>query len=556
MDNENNIAQNADAVHQKMQYNYTQQQEMGQYAAPQPGAYPYYAPPVMAVKTRNPFKPVLSDFIFALIVFALGYLFSRWVFLSWRGWGVAVFTAVYLISITAYMVRKSAFANNAAAWFWFAITIVTGVSYAFWDNPGFNGLRSLFLFCAAVYYVIVASGSNLMGKSGNFLIIDGVNAVILVPFRNFFNQYISFSALRRDEKRGKGLPVFIGLLLAVFLLACLIPMLMRADSGGFKVVLRFIADIFTFDILEFMIYVLIAIPVAAYLYGLVSGAAHKRGTDTIKPEGAATAVSALRFFQPATIYIALAAVCGLYFVFILCQIPYFFSAFTGRTPEGWLNYSEYARQGFFELCGIAAINLVILTVGNVTCKKRRAESRLLKAFNIVFAVITLLLIATAFSKMALYIDVGGLTMPRLMPCVFMVFLTIVFVALIVLQKREFSIVRFSLVVGAVILCVFSMADPDALVIQYNADRHLRGSLPYFDMDVLRRAGEAGVLPAIEVFENTENKELKAELARYLYDYSQWVDSLRTSSSDLRGEAHTSSFESYRAREEIRGYGIR
>jgi len=224
----------------------------------------------------------------------------------------------------------------------------------------------------------------------------------------------------------------------------------------------------------------------------------------------------MRVIHPLTIYIALGTVCVLYLVFILSQTPYFFSAFSGRRPDGWLIYSEYARQGFFELCGIAAANLALLTIGNLTCKKRRLESRVMMMFNIVLSVITLVLIATAFSKMALYIGEYGLTMRRLLPCVFMVCMALVFIALIILQERDFSIVRFSLVTGAIVLCTLSLANPDAMVVRYNADRYLSGTLREFDMEILYRSGSAGVLPAIEVFEKTQDDDLKDRLRVYLY----------------------------------------
>ena len=502
---------------------------------------------------KSKFKPEIRDFIFALIAFALGYLFSRWVLFSWQGWGVTAFTAAYLLFVTIYLTRKGVFVNNAAAWFWLAVTLATGISYALWENPGFAGIRSLFLFCSAVYYIITAAGKTIMGKSCNYLLIDGLNAVIFVPFRNYLNQYISFSALKKENKRGKGAPILIGVLLAIILLVCLTPMLMKADSGGFSVIMRFLTDIFSFDITQILFYMLFAIPVAAYIYGLMSGSAHNSGTDTIKPEGAKKAVAALRLFQPATVYIALGAVCGLYIIFILCQIPYFFSAFTGMIPQGWMNYSQYARQGFFELCWIAAINLLLLIAGNVTSKKRRIESKLLKAFNIALALITMVLIATAFSKMALYIAAGGLTMPRLLPCVFMVFMVAVFIALIVLQKRDFSIVRFALVTGTAILCVFCLSNPDALVSRYNMSRHLNGSLPYYDLDVLRRAGDAGIPSAIEVYKKTPDEELKSELAEYLEQYKQYLGIYPDGNSNdigignwIGGGANTQTYEAYRA----------
>jgi len=501
-------------------------------------------PQLVEKKPKNPLKPDIYDFCFALITFILGYLCSRWVFFAWQGWGVALFTILYLAAVTAYFKVRGVFNSSRIVWFWFAITCLIGISYALFDNRGFSFERALFLFGAAVLYAILASGRTIMGQIGNYLPADCLNAFILIPFRNFLNQYVSFSVLRKGEKRSRALPVFIGILIAVILSAILIPMLLRADSGGFRMIFRFFADLFTVHLFEFLFYAFFALPIAAYIFGLISGSAHGRHTNTIKPESVIKSAAALRFLQPATIFIVLGTVCLLYLVFIFSQIPYFFSAFTGNRPAGWLIFSEYARQGFFELCGIAAINLTILTVANVTSKKQRVELRLLKVFNIALASITLVLIATALSKMALYIDAYGLTMPRLLPCVFMVFLAIVFVALIALQKWSFSIVRLSLIAGAVIFCILCLTNPDSLVVRYNSDRFISGTLKEYDIDILYRAGKAGVLPALDVLEWTDDMTLKLAINDYLKNHSYFP-----------GFTHYTSLEAFIARERLLSKGF-
>ena len=492
------------------------------------------------IKAENAFKPDMHDFSFALAAFALGYLFSRWVLFTWQGWGVTAFTTVYLLSVTAYLIKKGVFIKNCAAWFWMAVTLAAGFSYALWENASLAFIRASFLFCAAVYFVLAASGRTVMGATSNYLLADGLNATIIIPFRNIINQYVSFSALRKGEsKRKKALPVILGIFLAVLCFLGIIPLLMRADSGGFGIIMGFFNDILRRIIsAELIFYGLFALPAAAYLYGLVSGAAHRKGTDIIKPEEVKKAAAGARVLQPATVFIVLGAVCGLYLIFIFSQTPYFFSAFTGRRPEGWLVYAQYARQWFFELCGIAAVNLVIITASNVTCRKSRAESRPLKAFNISLAVITLVLIATAFSKMAMYIGVYGLTMPRLLPCVFMVITAAVFVALIALQKWSFSIVRFALITGSVMLCVLFLSNPDALVVRYNTDRYLAGTLQDYDIEILYRSGSAGVRPAAEVYEKTDDEILKVSIFRYLqYQNGRYYG---------QSYAHRGSFETQRA----------
>ena len=465
--------------------------------------------------TQDPFKPDGRDLAFAIAAFALGILFTRWALFLWKGWGVTAFTAAYLATTTFYFVKKGSYQKGTATIFWFAVTLLAGASYSLWDNAGFNIYRALFLFCSAVYYTITASGNRFMGKTSNYLFVDGLNAVIFLPFGNFANQYLSFKALKRTGKRGKALPALLGVAIALILAAILIPMLRRADSGGFAALVDGLADALRFINARTLLYFALGLPVAAYLCGLVSGAAHKRGADVIKPEPAQKAVGALRALPTVTVGTVLGVVCAIYAIFILSQLPYFFSAFTGNRPEGWLVYSEYARRGFFELCGVAVINLVVVTLGNLTCKKKRSDSGMLRLFNVALSVITLLLIATAFSKMALYINAYGLTMPRLLPCVFMLFLAIVFIALIALQKWDFSIVRLALVSGAVIMLAMCLSNPDALVAKYNTDRYLSGTLSGYDVEVLYRARFAGVAPALEVRDKARDQRVKKAVDMYL-----------------------------------------
>jgi hypothetical protein len=471
-----------------------------------------------------PFKADMTDGIFALFTFVLGYFFCRWVLTSFFGWGAAVFTVVFLGSELLYF-HKKGILLSAESWFWFAVTLLTGVSSALWNNIGLIPLRNMFLFCSAVYWVMTAASVQISGRTGNFLLLDGINAVCVIPFRNFINQYRALGALRGGKQNvsKKVLPVLLGIAIALVVLLVVLPQLLKADSGGFSNLLNRILDVFRFDwlkVLEFLFYCFLAVPTAAYLFGLVSGAAVKRGTAAFTEEKVGKAVSAVKITAPVTVNIVLATVCILYIIFIACQLPYFFSAFTGSRPDGWLSYSEYARRGFFELCSIAAINLALLTAANVLSKKPRRENAVLKIFNIVLALITLLLIATALSKMALYIGAFGLTMPRILPCVFMLLLAFICIAVIVMQKVKFSIARAALIAGAVLFTVLCLADMDGFVVRYNTDRYLAGTLEQYDTEILCRAGPAGVLPALDVYHSTSDTALKDKLALYLADQKE------------------------------------
>lgn len=472
-------------------------------------------------KPKEPFIADRMDSIFAIFAFVLGFFFIRWVLFSWQGWGVSVFTISYCLTVTIYLTKKGAVIPRSA-YFWLAAVLVTGISFTIYKNNGFEPWRNLFLFSAAVYYVICAAGRLILNNTGNWLFLDGINGLFVIPFKNFGCQYKSLSS-PRNIKRSVGkriLSIVLGLLLALLVAGMVMPLLMRADSGGFYKISKGIFEYYRWvqnQFAELIINFILSIPVAAYIFGLVAGCAHNRGCSTFKREDIQYTIGSVRLLTPATVYTMLGLICSLYLLFIGSQLPYLFSAFSGVMPEGWQVYSEYARSGFFELCQIAAINLSLLALANLFCKKPQGRNYAIKILNILLSALTLLLIATAFSKMALYIGAYGLSIRRLLPCLFMVFLGVIFVGVIVLQKRQFSIVRLSAYVGTVMLCILCLINPDGIVAGYNADRYLSGTLENFDVKILYQSGPAGIDPALKVFAQTGDEELKAELRAYIYE---------------------------------------
>ncbi len=297
-----------------------------------------------------------------------------------------------------------------------------------------------------------------------------------------------------------------------------LPLLMEADSGGFAKLISGILDGFRgigAEFWETFWQLILAVPIAAYIFGLVAGSVHKRGVDLFEKDSTSQKISGLRILPMTTVYILLGLLCALYMIFIGSQAPYFFSAFIGQRPEGWQIYSEYARSGFFELCRIAVINLFVLTAANIMSRQHSRDCVLLKMLNGLLAILTLVLIATAFSKMALYIGAYGLSMRRLLPCVFMTFLAVICGGVIALQKWPFSITRLAVGAGVAMFCTLCLINPDSLVAGYNADRYLSGTLDNFDVEILYRSGPAGVGSALRVCEQTGDPDLQFKLKEYL-----------------------------------------
>ncbi|HPT70075.1 MAG TPA: DUF4173 domain-containing protein, partial [Syntrophomonas sp.] len=118
-------------------------------------------------------------------------------------------------------------------------------------------------------------------------------------------------------------------------------------------------------------------------------------------------------------------------------------------------------------------------------------------------------------KMVMYIGAYGLSMRRLLPCVFMLFMAVICGGVIALQKWKFSITRLAVVLGVVMLCTLCLADPDGFVARYNAERYLAGTLSNFDVNILYRSGSAGVDSALKVYDQRSDQVLRTELKEYM-----------------------------------------
>ena len=501
-------------------------------------------------KVKIPFTADIKDSYFALFAFILGFIFARLVLFTGQGWGVSLFTLLYCSSVTVYLLKKGIHIPRAG-WFWLAVVMVIGLSYALWSNNGLAPWQGLLLFGSAVYWILSATGLLILGKTSNLLLLDAYRALFAIPFGNFGCQYKSLALLVSNKRtRGKELfSIFLGLFLTFIVMIIVFPLLMEADSGGFARIVEGIAACFTFGqgFWETFWQLILAVPIAAYIFGLVAGSAHKRGTDMSKEDTILT-VSAFQILPMTTVYILLGLLCTLYMVFIGSQVPYFFSAFVGQRPEGWQVYSEYAGRGVFELCGIAFINLIVLTAANVMSQKQRSSSLALKILNALLAVLTLVLITTAFSKMALYIGAYGLSMRRLLPCVFMIFMAVICGGIIALQKWQFSITRLAVGTGIIMFCILCLFNPDSYVARYNADRYLSGTLKNFDVEILYRSGPAGVAPALMVYERTDDQALQADLEVYLLAQKKKADKLAGKPGDSveRAQARDKVSESFAA----------
>ena len=313
----------------------------------------------------------------------------------------------------------------AESWVWLGclllitLGVVTGRGRAW----GFQ-LSVLLAHPLAVWWLLSRSGALLEGESGHLLPLDAVNGFIRIPFGNFFlrlrclGQGLRNWRRGRENSRSRFWAALLAVAAALVLLNWAAASLARADVL-FGALAENILKFFRFNLGEgfvnFVVRLLLSLPIGAWLFGLIAGSARVEG-DKLRAQAAVNGFLPRLRLVPSRVWtICMGAFGLLYLLFFAVQFRYLFGAFTRTLPEGFI-VSQYAREGFFELCRVMGINFSLLYLvsrsGARPIREDRAQQiccTVLLAAGMVFAVI-------AFSKLGLYISCFGFTPRRLQSC--------------------------------------------------------------------------------------------------------------------------------------------
>lgn len=221
-------------------------------------------------------------------------------------------------------------------------------------------------------------------------------------------------------------------------------------------------------------------------------------------------------------FLSVISIC--YLLYLYSQLAYFFSAFSGFLPNKEITYAEYARKGFFEMCIIAVINLMIVFFTLLIAKKKEGKvCNTIKVLATFVATFTLIIIATAISKMVLYIDAYGMTVLRLTTSAFMVFLAVVFVSVILrIFFIKINIIKTALVAAGCILLLLGTVNVNAVCARYNYESYISGRLDSVDVKAMYQLGDEGIPYLVKLYDD-DDPAVSSKANTYLvqvirYDY--------------------------------------
>ncbi len=395
----------------------------------------------------------LKDKLLIISAFLVAFFYDRFIVSSWTWDGNGVFFAAgifwVLYLIVLYLSWWKTLVVSRTGW----LLAACGAALCIWnfifDYRCSYGTITYFLL-PVIFMAHAQCGSGLypLSRPGE-IFKRWIFGWLLSPFSalpTFFAAIYSTFASGRNSSLKK---VGVALLISFPLLLLLVSLLASADM----VFGYYLKKIFHFDLGLFILHSIITLVASMFFYSFI--------WNTVHPKISSPAKEHEKKFDLTVSSVILGSVLAVYVLFSIVQFVYLFAG--AGLPDS-LTYSEYARQGFWQLVLVAAINLFLFGIflHNV--------SRTPWFFAMLFGLLlsTGLMLFSAIMRLHMYIYIFGLTWLRLFSAWFIVFLGIVIVLSALRMVREkFPLISSCALVLLLWYCVLGYANPEALIMKYN-----------------------------------------------------------------------------------------
>lgn len=478
---------------------------------------PQYTPvsPVTPpVKKSGKFDFTAFEKGFALISLVLGYLFNRFLFGGVApGLGALIFFEVALVLGVVYLIKQGVKFNGTSVAYAVFIACFP-VSFIFSDNSVIKGFGALFLVLFYMYWMYSASAQLNMCRQG--FLGDGVRSTFINPFKNFISLPVAIFKPAKNAKSKVIRYVLLGLLVTIPFTAVIAALLLSSDEAFRNLIgIENIAD----EIGEFLLRFFLAIPVAMIIFSVfISSIRDKEAVKAKKShrkDGRMNQIIFVTAFVPVIL---------LYGAFFISQFAYFTSAFKSILPEKF-TYAEYARQGFFELCAVVAINILMVVLTMLLCKKKENGhySVGVKLMVCVLCLCSAVLVAISVAKMIMYTSAYGFTHKR----IYTLWLTLVMLCLVVILFVKILAPKFRFWTAAVsvflvLFLILSFANVDALIAKYNVQWYKEGKIGWMGEEALYELDRSAVPYLDELFKD-DKKAVNEIDPEYQYYYETWYE---------------------------------
>ncbi len=380
-----------------------------------------------------------------------------------------------------------------------------------------NFLAVIFLY--SVMFLLL--GSKLKLLKLNIIGIIKVIVNIFEPIVNFIVPFKWIAERSKDkEKNILAKRILIGILISIPAVMFLVMMLSSADLifyNSFIVFNNWFKKLF--DFINFY-KLIVGTLTGLYLFGHLYSVYTKESlvnmvTDNDTPKRIKGDIIVLNIFLVSILFV--------YTIFIAIQFKYLFSG--GILPNG-LNYSEYARRGFFELVFLSVLNIALILLTTYLLNEKIYEDKnkwaiFAKLMLVYLCVITGILLVSSYYRMSLYDSTYGFTRLRVLVYIFLVFEAAGLIATFAyIIKHNFNIFTVYAAIGLVFYLTLNVVNIDKIIAKRNIDMYLSGQAEDIDIDYLMTLSPDALPQIMRLTDSNVQVMTRIKTINYLKDISE------------------------------------
>lgn len=433
-------------------------------------------------------------------------------FFLWKHWGISILIFNTLLLVISYFALKDkpTFKRNH---FLICGTIlmllaIPFVRFDFWLFKVMNTLIMIFL------YGFLANGLFELNLGH---LIKTILASVFMPLTQLhaYTKDSSSHALKNSKTFKK---VMLGIIFASLVCIVVLPLLLSSDT----VFNSKLSNAFSFmdfvEVNKFIVRVIFFFLFSSYLY------AQFKYTSTSAPK--TDGQKSHYRFDPIISNVFLICIDLVYVLFCYIQVKYLFM---GNVLPNDMSYSEYARQGFFQLVFVTAINMFIIILFN----KLKQHHLFTNCLLILTVACTYIMTFSAFYRMSLYEATFGYTRLRLLVDLFLIGEILVLIPILIgILQPKFKFLEIAFLSIFVYYLAITFINVDAFVADQNIQRYTligEKSKEDFDINYLDNLSK-DALPKIDELIQSADEETaryfkETILIKYIDNYyeSKWYE---------------------------------
>ncbi len=476
------------------------------------------------------------------------------------GIGVTGCYLAFLGFTTFYIVTKQK-KFPLKALFPLCLSVITAVGYSIHFIYTYEFTVPLLFYFSGLYCMSLTDTKGI-GFESYLSVYNQVKAIFLIPHAKLFLPVISMWNNRKPggthfKMKKSSLGVIFGIICGIPIFIIVANLLIEGDaafsgvmngfvnefSNFFEKIFDKIFDKFAYILDPFM--VIITLLFTPWVVSTVFSFRHGVIKESLQKSKTENTIKVFRFVSDGILggFYGIVSLC--YVIYLISQFSYLFGAFSGDIPLSVnISLSEYARRGFFEMSTVAVINLCLIGVGVMVLQRdeKGRLSKLYKGFTAFFSVFTIILIATAMSKMALYIGEMGLTEKRILVSLADIILTVTFLCILIkLFKNNFPYMKIIMYVALTIVTIYFAISPELMIARFNTNAYLSGRHKTIDIYTISRLGDGyESVMALNKLKDSENEVVAAAAKKEIYDYYEMYFGY-----DYGKESHSSNLNEYK-----------